>query len=44
MSGGEHAWDLLTNNKTQVSTGIYMFSVKDLRSGNITTGNFAILK
>jgi hypothetical protein len=44
MSGGEHAWDLLTNNKTQVSTGIYMFSVKDLQSGNISTGNFAILK
>ncbi len=44
MSGGEHAWDLLTNNKTQVSPGVYMFSVKDLQSGNITTGNFAILK
>jgi hypothetical protein len=41
---GERAWDLLTNNKTQVSPGVYMFSVKDLQSGNITTGNFAILK
>ncbi len=44
MSGGEHAWDLLTNNKTQISPGVYMYSVKDLQSGNITTGNFAILK
>ncbi len=44
MSGGEHAWDLLTNNKTQISPGVYMFSVKDTQSGYINTGNFAVIK
>lgn len=43
-SGGEHAWDLLTESKTQITPGVYMFSVKDLNSGNIDNGNFVILK
>jgi len=44
MSGGEHAWDLLSNYKTNVSSGVYLFTVKDLKTGNISTGKFAILK
>jgi hypothetical protein len=44
MSGGEHAWDLLTANKTQISQGIYLYNVKDLNSGKVQTGKIAILK
>lgn len=44
MSGGEHAWDLLTSSKTQLSQGIYLFNVKDLSNGSVQTGKIAILK
>ncbi|MFN4084050.1 MAG: hypothetical protein ACK4K9_10495 [Bacteroidia bacterium] len=44
MSGGEHAWDLLTETKTQVSQGIYLFNVKDLKTGKVQSGKIAILK
>lgn len=44
MSGGEHAWDILSNSKTQLTTGVYMFTVKDLNSGEVQRGNFAIIK
>jgi hypothetical protein len=44
MSGGEHAWDLLNESKTQLSTGVYMFTVKDLKTGEIQSGNFAVIK
>jgi hypothetical protein len=43
-SGGEHAWDLLNDSKTQIATGVYLFTVKDLNSGNIQSGSFAIIK
>ncbi len=44
MSGGEHAWDMLTETKNQISQGIYIFAVKDLATGQIQTGKFVILK
>jgi hypothetical protein len=44
MSGGEHAWDVLTDFKTQLSTGVYLFTVKDLKSGEIQSGSFAVIK
>ncbi len=44
MSGGEHAWDLLSNYKTNVSSGVYLFTVKDLKTEKIEIGKFAILK
>ncbi len=44
MPGGEHAWDLLTDNKTSISTGIYLFTVKDLNSGQVKVGRFAVVK
>ena len=43
-SGGEHAWDLLNDSKTQIATGVYLYTVKDLNSGNIQSGSFAIIK
>lgn len=44
MSGGEHAWDLITDNDQAIATGLYLFSVKDDSNGNIKTGKFLIIK
>lgn len=44
FSGGEHAWDLITDNDQAIATGLYLFSVKDLKTGNIKTGKFLIVK
>lgn len=44
MAGGEHAWDLITDNDQAIATGLYLFSVKDLSNGNIKTGKFLIVK
>lgn len=44
FSGGEHAWDILSSFKSEVSQGTYIFSVKDLNTGKIETGSFVILK
>jgi hypothetical protein len=44
MSGGEHAWDILSNSKTTVTTGVYVFTVRDLSNDNIETGKLTIIK
>ncbi|MFC2114407.1 hypothetical protein ACFLRI_03570 [Bacteroidota bacterium] len=44
FSGGEHAWDLLSENGQSVTQGLYLFSVKDLNGNRVKTGKFAILK
>ncbi len=44
MSGGEHAWDLITDNDQAVATGLYLFTVKNLDTGDIKTGKFLIIK
>jgi hypothetical protein len=44
MSGGEHAWDILSDSKTELTTGVYLFTVKDKKSGEIQSGSFAVIK
>ncbi len=44
QSGGEHSWDLLSEANQNLATGLYLFSVKDLDSGAIQTGKFAVIK
>jgi hypothetical protein len=44
MPEGEHAWDILSDSKQVIATGLYLFSVKDLKTGKIQTGKFAIVK
>lgn len=44
MSGGEHAWDLITDNDQAIATGLYLFTVKDLSNSNIKTGKFLLVK
>ncbi len=44
MAGGEHAWDLQSEANQILTTGLYLFTVKDLDSGKIQTGKLAIIK
>jgi hypothetical protein len=44
FSGGEHAWDLLSNSKTTISMGVYLYTVKDTQTGNVEVGKFAVMK
>lgn len=44
LSGGEHAWDLLTEANQNLTTGLYLYTVKDLESGGVQRGKFAIIK
>ena len=44
IAGGVHAWDLLSDNSLRLSSGLYLFSVRDLDSGEVETGKFVILR
>ncbi len=44
FSGGEHAWDLLSEDDQEIATGLYIYAVKDLRNGGVKTGKFMVIK
>jgi hypothetical protein len=44
FAGGEHAWDLITDNDQATATGLYLFTVENLDSGEIKRGKFVIIK
>lgn len=44
FSGGEHAWDLLSQETQIIARGLYIFTVKDHNTGDTFKGKFAILK
>ncbi len=44
VAGGEHAWDILSENSLSISTGLYLFSVRDLDTGETQTGRFAVIR
>lgn len=44
FSGGEHAWDLLSEYTQIINRGLYMFTVEDLNTGQTAKGNFTIIK
>ena len=49
MSGGEHAWDLVTQHDQAIASGLYLFSVEDKNSnsssfGTLKEGKFLIIK
>lgn len=44
FSGGEHGWDLLSQDQQLIARGIYIFSVQDLEDGQTFKGKFLILK
>jgi hypothetical protein len=44
LAGGEHAWDLISKNDQAVATGLYLFTVKNLKTGFIKKGKFLVIK
>ncbi len=44
MPGGLHAWDLITKADQAVATGLYLFTVKNLETGEIKRGKFLVIK
>lgn len=44
FSGGEHAWDLLSNDNQIIARGLYTFYVEDINSGKQSNGKFLIIK
>ena len=44
MAGGEHAWDLQSTANQILTTGLYLYSVKDIASGEVQTGKLVIIK
>lgn len=44
FSGGEHAWDLLTQDNQILARGLYIFTVEDLDTGKLYTSKFLIIK
>jgi hypothetical protein len=43
LPGGEHAWDLISDDDQAIATGLYLFSVKDNR-GDTQVGKFLVIK
>ncbi|MCK9410149.1 MAG: hypothetical protein M0R68_13565 [Bacteroidetes bacterium] len=44
LAGGEHAWDLITQNDQAIATGLYLFTVKNKETGSIKRGKFLVVK
>ncbi|MCK5571519.1 MAG: hypothetical protein KAJ12_02110, partial [Bacteroidetes bacterium] len=44
FAGGEHAWDLISRFDQAIATGLYLFSVQDLETGEIKKGKFVVVK
>ncbi|MGB0390889.1 MAG: hypothetical protein ACPGD5_04925 [Salibacteraceae bacterium] len=44
FSGGEHAWDLLTQDNQILARGLYIFTVEDLDTGKLYKSKFLIIK
>ncbi len=44
FSGGEHAWDILSESNQTLRSGLYLYTVKDLSSSSVQTGKFVIIK
>jgi hypothetical protein len=44
FAGGEHAWDLITDDDQAIATGLYLFTVKNKRNDDIKKGKFLVIK
>ncbi|MGA3244830.1 MAG: hypothetical protein ABSE41_09445 [Bacteroidota bacterium] len=44
LSGGEHAWDLITQKDQAIATGLYLFTVKNKDTGEMQRGKFLVIK
>jgi hypothetical protein len=44
FSGGERAWDMITKWDQAIATGLYIFTVEDVRTGQVQRGKFLVIK
>ncbi|MBI2620060.1 MAG: hypothetical protein HYW57_08270 [Ignavibacteriales bacterium] len=44
FAGGERAWDLISRFDQAISSGLYLFSVRDKDNGTVKTGKFLVVK
>ena len=44
VAGGEHAWDILSDNSLNIASGLYLFSVENLDTGDVQTGKFVVIR
>ncbi len=44
LPGGEHSWDILSDNSLNISGGLYLYTVKNRDSGDVQRGKFVIIK
>ncbi len=44
LAGGEEPWDLITDGDQAVATGLYLFTVRNNKTGDIKRGKFLIIK
>jgi hypothetical protein len=44
FSGGIHAWDLVTKADQALATGMYLYTVEDKNTGEISRGKFVVIK
>ena len=44
LPGGEYAWDILSDANQNLTTGLYLYTVKDAATGHIQTGKLVIIK
>jgi hypothetical protein len=44
FAGGEHAWDLISESDQAIATGLYLFTVRNSKTGNVKTGKFLVIK
>ncbi|NND71631.1 MAG: hypothetical protein HKN43_08630 [Rhodothermales bacterium] len=44
LPGGEHSWDILSENGLNIAGGLYLYSVRDKETGDIQKGKFVIIK
>lgn len=44
FAGGEHGWDMISNNDQAIASGLYLYTVKDETNGRIYSGKFLVIK
>ncbi|HEY6866404.1 MAG TPA: hypothetical protein VI792_04050 [Candidatus Eisenbacteria bacterium] len=44
LSGASYAWDMVSREGQAVATGLYLYSVEDLATGNVSRGKFLLVK
>ncbi len=44
LTGGEHAWDIISRGDQAIASGLYLYTVKDKDNGDVQRGKFLIIK